>query len=76
MVWYVMYAVAHLVFAVDFYLDRRGIPTISERVWESDLPVWPWYVAGLVGFNMAFWFISGPIAALSLAMFLVGHFAR
>jgi len=73
--WYAGMAVAHLIFAYDFWLEMRGTKTISDRVWDAT-PSWIWYAAGIVGFNACFWLISGPAAALFLGAWLLGHFSQ
>jgi len=74
--WYFAYALAMGAIVFDLLLELRGRKTISEYVWESGIPQWVWYALGLVLFNLAFWLISGWVAFLVLAGWLLGHFAR
>ena len=72
---FVYYGVAHAVFAYDLYLDQTGRKTLTDRVFDLDIPNWTFYAVSLVGFNLCFWLGSPELSGVFLAAWLLGHFS-
>ena len=72
---YAYIVIAHAVFAYDAYLELTSKVTLTDRVFNLNLPNWPIYVMSLVGFNLCFWVGSPELSGVFLAAWLLGHFS-